>query len=110
AMERISCDGGCGSASFAMPGMRGSCRKDRATTVQGAVQQAIRRDRGGSLRECRRQPGGAAFPLARDDSARDRHALLGAVGQAASQARAETDGGGRDLLGENRQVSEGGME
>src|ERR1019366_7300754 len=75
AMERISCDRGCGGASLAMPGMRGPGGKDRATAVQGAVQQAVRRDRGGSLRECRRQSGGAAFPLAGDHRARDRHAL-----------------------------------
>src|ERR1019366_9184625 len=53
-------------------GMRGAGRKDRATTVQGAIQQAVRRDRGGGLRECRRQSGGAAFPLAGDHGARDR--------------------------------------
>src|ERR1035441_710243 len=92
AMERISCDRGCGGASLAMPGMRGPGGKDRATALQGAVQQAIRRDRVGSLRECCRQSGGAAVPLAGNYGARDRHALLGTVGPAASQASAETDG------------------
>src|SRR5664279_2283511 len=101
AMERIPCDRGCGGASLAMPGMRGPGGKDRATAVQGAVQQAVRRDRGGSLRECRRQSGGAAFPLAGDHRARDRHALLGTVGPAASQASAETDGVDEIYRGKN---------
>jgi hypothetical protein len=96
-MERIPGDGGGGSASLAMPGLRGESGEDRATAVQGAVQQAIRGDRGGSLRECRRQSGGAAFPLAGDHGACDRPALLGTMGPAASQAGAETDGSGRLL-------------
>src|ERR1700722_6847673 len=100
AVERIPGDGGGGSASVALPGVRGAGGKDRATAVQGAVQQAIRGDRGGSLRECRRQSGGAAFPLAGDHGALDRPALLGTMGAAASQARVETDGSGRNLPGE----------
>src|ERR1022692_3392212 len=62
ALERISCDRGRGGASLAMPRMRGPGGKDRAIALQGAVQQAIRRDRGRSLRECGCQSGGAAFP------------------------------------------------
>src|SRR3984957_20807673 len=108
AMERIPGDGGGGSASLAMPGLRGAGGKDRATAVQGSVQQAIRRDLGGSLRERRRQSGGAAFPLAGDHSARDRPALLGTMGPAASQASAEKDGRGRNLPGEKGYVSDGG--
>src|ERR1700733_557674 len=100
AVERISGDRGGGSAPLALPGLRGSGGKDRATAVQGAVQQAIRGDRGGSLRECRRQSGGAAFSLAGDYGARNRSALLGTMGPAASQASAETDGSGRNLPGE----------
>src|ERR1019366_50396 len=69
-LECVSRDRGGGGASLAMPGMRGAGRKDRATTVQGAIKQAVRRDRGGGLRKCRRQSGGAAFPLARDHGAR----------------------------------------
>src|SRR6204780_1974827 len=107
AVERISGDRGGGSAPLAMPGLRGTGGKDRATAVQGAVQQALRGDRGGSLRECRGQSGGAAFPLAGDHGARNRPALLGTVGPAASQASAETDGGGRDIPGEERQVFNG---
>src|ERR1035438_477086 len=80
-LECVSRDRGGGGASLAMPGMRGAGRKDRATTVQGAIQQAVRRDRGGGLRECRRQSGGAAFPLAGDHGARDRPTLLGTVDQ-----------------------------
>src|ERR1035438_2757735 len=106
-LECVSRDRGGGGASLAMPGMRGAGRKDRATTVQGAIQQAVRRDRGGGLRECRRQSGGAAFPLAGDHGARDRPTLLGTVGPAASQASAETDPRGRDLWGEKGQVSDG---
>src|ERR1700722_6675639 len=102
AMERIPGDGGGGSTTVAMPGLRVAGGKDRATAVQGSIQQAIRRDLGGSLRERRRQSGGAAFPLAGDHGARDRLALLGAMGPAASQASAETDGSGRDLSGEER--------
>src|ERR1039458_10155756 len=45
-LECVSRDRGGGGASLAMPGMRGAGRKDRATTVQGAIQQAVRRDRG----------------------------------------------------------------
>src|SRR5664279_4883918 len=107
AMERVPCDGSGRGASLAMPAMRGAAGKDRATTVQGTVQQAIRRDRGRSLRECRRQSGGTAFPLAGDHGTRDRPALFGTVGPAASPAGAETDGSGRDLPGKERQVSDG---
>src|SRR5437763_1871256 len=106
-MERISCNRGCGGASLAMPGMWSPGGKDRAVAIQRTVQQAIRRDRGGGLRECRRQSGGAAFPLAGDHGACDRPALPGTVGPAASQATVETDGRGRNLPGEEGQVSDG---
>src|SRR5438067_13365595 len=101
-MERISGDRGGGGTSVAMPGMWGAGGKDRATAVQRTVQQAIRRDRGGGMRECRRQSGGAAITLAGDHGARDRTAVLGTVGAGASQASAETNGGGRDLPEEER--------
>src|SRR6266566_5147322 len=40
AMERVSCDHRRGSAPPAMPAMRRAGGKDRATALQGAVQQA----------------------------------------------------------------------
>src|ERR1039458_10479028 len=39
-LECVSRDRGGGGASLAMPGMRGAGRKDRATTVQGAIQRS----------------------------------------------------------------------
>src|ERR1700687_1107170 len=110
AMERILRDGGCGSAPPTMPGMRRPGGEDGAVTFQGAVQQALRGSRGAGVRERVGTSSGPTDGTGREHGTSHGSALLGAMGSETAPAAAARDGGGRNLPGQERQVSDGGVQ
>ena len=109
-MERLPRDGGCGSAPPTMPGMRRPGGEDGAGAFQGSVQQALRGSRGAGVRERVGTSSGTTDGTGREHGTSHGSAVLGAMGSETAAAAAATDGSGRNLPGQERQVPDGGVQ
>src|SRR6185295_17966464 len=93
-----------------MPALRNTGREGCTVAEQGTVQQALRRGRGTSLRECGGAPGGATDGSGRKHGASHRSAVLGAMAGEAAPASATADGSGRNLSRQEGQVPHGSVQ
>src|SRR5450432_338927 len=110
AMERIPRDGGCGSTPPAMSGMRRPGGEDGAVAFQGAVQQALRGSRGAGVRERVGTSSGTTDGTGGEHGTSHGSAVLGTMGSEAAAATAATDGSGRNLRRQARQIPDGGVQ
>src|ERR1700752_3831808 len=103
-------DGGDRVVSGALPRLWNQDRTGGTTTKQGAVQQTVRGGCRRGLRERIGATGGAAVRAVGQHSARNRPEVSGTVEGATAHAGAPPDGCGRDLLGQEDEIPDGGQQ
>src|SRR5215469_15868187 len=93
-----------------MPALWDTSREVGPAAEQGALEQPLRGRRATSLRECGGPPGGATEGSGSEHRTSHRSALPGTMGRKTAPATATTDGGGRNLPGQEGQVPHGGVQ
>src|SRR6266478_7849210 len=109
-LGRVSDDGVRGDLSSEVPGLRGEAGEGAAVAQQGTVLAAVGRGGGASLRELGGSAGGTPVPAGGEHGRGHRPPLSRAVGSRETETGVATDGSGRDLPGEEAEVSHGGEQ